>query len=705
MSSVVASPSLLFVSSAARRTRFARPFARLALGLLGPALASAQSGSTWTGAGGDNLWANPANWSAGVPASVDATADLGQIDLGADLTLTLADVTLNHLIVGDLVPGGGSWYLTDPLFSYSLTLAGVSPTITVGDLGAGALSLNSGAGALPLRASSGFTKDGPGRLELSANNALGDTILVKEGTLGGANASALNSAASVELAGGHLSFGSGTFTFSPAVHLAADATITFGNNSKTLTGPISGSDGKVLTINQSSGASSTISLAGNLGDFRGELVLGARYFRLDTAYATSFAASGAHTVWTINAGTTGAASGDGGLFYRNGTNATVTFALGALQGSGVLRGGGAAGTGTVVYEVGALGRDSRFTGLILDGATGSTAFTKTGLTKVGSGTLTLSGANAYTGATTVSAGALVVDGDQSAATGALTVAAGATLGGAGTLGSAATVHGILAPGDATTPAILTTKADLALSASATLRLRVRADAHDGLSLVNPDASGATTRSLSLGGKLRLEVAGDAPPGARTLVNLGANVLRSGDFASAELIVGPDALALQSSSGGVWSGELGGRAYVFDSTTGVLSIATATAPVAIEAWRQTHFGGPAATGDAADTADPDHDGLPNLLEYATGGDPLAANASPLIPALDSGRLTLRFPVRSDPNLLYTVEASDDLAVWTAIFNADGATLATGGATTRTVVDTVALSAHPRRFLRLVVTIAP
>ncbi|NLF72045.1 MAG: hypothetical protein GX575_23680, partial [Candidatus Anammoximicrobium sp.] len=64
------------------------------------------------------------------------------------------------------------------------------------------------------------------------------------------------------------------------------------------------------------------------------------------------------------------------------------------------------------------------------------------------GTVILSGANTYTGATTVSAGTLLVNGDQSAATGAVTVQSGATLGGTGTLGGPVTVEsgGTLAPG-------------------------------------------------------------------------------------------------------------------------------------------------------------------------------------------------------------------------------------------------------------------
>jgi fibronectin-binding autotransporter adhesin len=74
------------------------------------------------------------------------------------------------------------------------------------------------------------------------------------------------------------------------------------------------------------------------------------------------------------------------------------------------------------------------------GATGS-------LTKQGNGTLTLAADNSYTGATTVSAGSLIINGNQSAATGVLNVASGATLGGSGTIGGATTISGIHSPGN------------------------------------------------------------------------------------------------------------------------------------------------------------------------------------------------------------------------------------------------------------------
>ncbi|WP_373316795.1 autotransporter-associated beta strand repeat-containing protein, partial [Asaia spathodeae] len=71
--------------------------------------------------------------------------------------------------------------------------------------------------------------------------------------------------------------------------------------------------------------------------------------------------------------------------------------------------------------------------------------------QIGSGLTVLTGNNSYTGATDVSTGALQVDGDQSGATGATSVASGAQLGGAGTIGGNVSIadNGILSPGDGT----------------------------------------------------------------------------------------------------------------------------------------------------------------------------------------------------------------------------------------------------------------
>jgi fibronectin-binding autotransporter adhesin len=71
------------------------------------------------------------------------------------------------------------------------------------------------------------------------------------------------------------------------------------------------------------------------------------------------------------------------------------------------------------------------------------------LTKAGSATLTLTCDSTYSGATTITSGTLLVNGNNSAANGAVTVRSGGVLGGSGTVGGAVTVQagGALAPGN------------------------------------------------------------------------------------------------------------------------------------------------------------------------------------------------------------------------------------------------------------------
>jgi fibronectin-binding autotransporter adhesin len=97
------------------------------------------------------------------------------------------------------------------------------------------------------------------------------------------------------------------------------------------------------------------------------------------------------------------------------------------------------------------------TGIFFNGVIGDGVNTH-GFTKAGPGTLVLGGANTYGGATTVSGGTLLVNGDQSAAAGAVSVASGATLGGSGTVGGATTISGIHSPGNS--PGIQTFASDL-----------------------------------------------------------------------------------------------------------------------------------------------------------------------------------------------------------------------------------------------------
>ena len=120
---------------------------------------------------------------------------------------------------------------------------------------------------------------------------------------------------------------------------------------------------------------------------------------------------------------------------------------------------------------------------------------------------------------------------------------------------------------------------------------------------------------------------------------------------------------------------------------------------LEFWRQTHFGGPANAGPGADDADPDADGIANLVEYALGSIPVsAASATRPAAGIAANRLTLTFtPLRAD--VVYQVRGSPDLLTWSPVPTPPPII---GSPTT--VSDTVDIPAAdpPRRFLRLEVT---
>jgi len=133
-----------------------------------------------------------------------------------------------------------------------------------------------------------------------------------------------------------------------------------------------------------------------------------------------------------------------GTQVLTGGTSQVSFSGGTTVSGGVLE---LAGTNSVANNSAITlggGTTVRFSG----GGTRSNTIAGTGnLEKTGANTLTLSADNTYTGTTTVSAGSLIINGNQSSATGVLTVASGATLGGSGTIGGATTISGVLAPGN------------------------------------------------------------------------------------------------------------------------------------------------------------------------------------------------------------------------------------------------------------------
>ncbi|MEC5126878.1 autotransporter-associated beta strand repeat-containing protein [Verrucomicrobiales bacterium BCK34] len=130
-----------------------------------------------------------------------------------------------------------------------------------------------------------------------------------------------------------------------------------------------------------------------------------------------------------------------------------------------------------------------------------------GLTKTGDGTVVLNNDNTYSAFTNVSAGTLEVNGNSATATGAVSVASGATLGGEGVTGGAVSVAsgGTLSP-DLTAPGDLGT-GDLSLESGATYTVQIdglapmtgydQVDVTGSVNL-NSDGGVGATLDLSLG---------------------------------------------------------------------------------------------------------------------------------------------------------------------------------------------------------------
>jgi hypothetical protein len=213
---------------------------------------------------------------------------------------------------------------------------------------------------------------------------------------------------------------------------------------------------------------------------------------------------------------------------------------------------------------------------------------------------------------------------------------------------------------------------------------------------------AFVRSGDLSGPLtvRYALSGAATPGADYATPSGELVIPAG-ARSAELALTALADAAVEGNETVVLTVEPDPAYLRHEPTAVtLTITDATpAPAGIAAWRVLHFGASENVGPAADTADPDGDGVSNLLEYALATDPLAPSAQPplqatLTPSLPhSLRLTF---LRARPELTYEVQSSSDLVAWQTLATNPGGVSLTEPVT---VADSVPVSTAPRRFLRL------
>jgi fibronectin-binding autotransporter adhesin len=314
--------------------------------------------------GGTGTWDNfTTNFTNGTSAPNQAwqngvavfSAASGTVTLGADILFQ----GIQFLIDGYTVAGAGAFAL-HPTGTATITAdGGVTATI-----------------AAPIVGTGGLNKAGLGLLTLSGENTYSGGTTVSGGVLSVAADTNLGGSSGVlTLNGGELVAGNG-FSSSRTVALTA--------NGGTLAAATAGE--AIFSGNLTGAGSLTIGDAVNTGT----VALAAT----NTYLGSTIIVSGA----TLQALSTTALS-PASAFTVTGTLDVNGFSnqVGSLAGSGVVTNGGSA---RAVLTTGALNSSTLFGGVLENG----TAILD--LTKAGSGTLKLSGANSYSGATTVTAGTL-----------------------------------------------------------------------------------------------------------------------------------------------------------------------------------------------------------------------------------------------------------------------------------------------------------
>ncbi|MDB5294873.1 MAG: autotransporter [Phycisphaerales bacterium] len=374
------------------RFPFRRPTAAAAAAvaavLAPPTFAPAAATVTWNGGGGDLAWSTPGNWAGGTAPVAGDTADFS---VAGTVVLPAANDVITvgaPASLAQLHIGG-----TTPSFRLAgqpITLTGATGIKREGTAAGSALTHTIG-NDLVLGANTTFSV-GNGGGRVTVNGVVGE--------VGGSRSFTKGDSSDLQLNGNN--------TFTGAVVL---------NNGLTVVGhanALGAGTGIVLLNNTTNTATADVRIANGITFARDVLVRSNTNANTVAGDELGGVVTTVSNVWAGNV-------------YLN-RRVSLT-----------------GGTGSGVTD---------FTGAIADATAatpgvGANAYNSSDVTKIAAGRVRLSAANTYSGATTVSAGALLVNGSLSANDAAVTVLTGATLGGTGTINRPVAVNagGTLAAGD------------------------------------------------------------------------------------------------------------------------------------------------------------------------------------------------------------------------------------------------------------------
>ena len=607
---------------------------------------------------------------------------------------------------------------------YANTTISLSAARSIGGIIVNNVSTSYTLGGSAISGTGGLLKQGGGSLTLNGANTYSGGTTLAGGTLTVGNSSALGT--------GELTMGGGTLANSGNFGLANDIVVSGTGDAIrlgaaanfTLNGGISGNG--ALTLGNSGYIASTyLSGANSMSGGTITIANNSNYVRF-----SSPSAGNANADWVLNNTQAGRTT----LDFASGT-----ISFGSLSGSGFIQGNvNGANSMNVTISVGGNNHSTTFGGVIHNNGWGTGPI---GLTKIGSGMLTLTGANDYSGETNVNAGELLIS-TASLASGDYSVADGATLGVNNTSsGSAPTSNLTLSAGSTlefqgvsstTTPLIaagnVTVNGSCAVKITGTsgllvgntypllsysgqfqgalANLQLQLPAGVTAMLVNSDnqialsVTAATTPAApatlaATAGNGQVVLSWTASSGA-TSYNVKRATTSGGPYTTIATVSGTSYTDSGLADGATW--------YYTVSAQGLAGKGAASSPVsattytAVENWRQTNFGTISNSGNTADGADPDGDGWINAQEFTSGTDPNDRTSLLKISQMtpDGNDMTLGFLTVLGKT--YRLERSDTLqnGSWQTVQN----NIAGTGGTVQ-IIDPDG-TAQPNRFYRIVVT---
>lgn len=360
------------------------------------------------------------------------------------------------------------------------------------------------------------------------------------------------------------------------------------------TGAVSVASEATLGLNAAMPLVQAFSGAGN--------IVGASTITVSTADFSGFSGTYTHNVVTASTGFQSALSTSKNANYVIASaegasqgviasgNGDYTLEMGSLSGiAGSLLRGGNTATGTTIVQVGNLGTDTVMLGAIRNGVTKTI-----GLTKVGSGKLTLAAANTYTAATTISGGTLQLGDGTTDGTIATT---------SGVTNNAALVFNWIGSSSATY--VINGTGTLTKEGAGTLTLG-GTNTYTGTTTINAGKIVVDGDSIADAGAVAIN-------GTGAMEVSGVEVVNSLSFGGV-----PQA-------SGTWGSSDSAAVHIDNarfSGTGVLSVTTGPAGgSAYTTWAGSK--GLTASNNGA-AQDPDFDGISNSLEFVLGGNPLASD---------------------------------------------------------------------------------